>query len=202
MRIAARVPIASGKLSYVMDFLLPIVLLVLAGFCWLLAAGERDSDRDRRAAVARNGAVRYAHPRSRAVAPALVAAACLFASVEIVRARGPEALPLLLVGALLTLAFAWLALRAHREWIDYFPGRGLRVAHWTGYRWVPLSRIVQLTHDHARGWRPGHELATLAIGLDDGSRIDLDERLRGFADLVARLGEECSEGILERNAEE
>ncbi|MGB0213561.1 MAG: hypothetical protein ACPGE9_15365 [Algiphilus sp.] len=61
---------------------------------------------------------------------------------------------------------------------------------------------MQLTHDHARGWRPGHELATLAIGLDDGSRIDLDERLRGFADLVTRLGEDCSEGILERNAEE
>jgi len=185
-----------------MDLFPTLLLLALAAFCWLLAVGERVSDRHQPVAATASGLLRYRHSPMRAVAPGVVALAALVFGVEAARAGGLGALPLLGAAVLGALLFAALALRSYREGIDYRPGRGLRLRDWRGHRWLGFERMRSIAIDDARRWRPGAELASLVIELDDGTRIQLNERLRGFEDLVARLTRDAPEGVIEIHGED
>lgn len=183
-----------------MDLLPSIVLVTLAAFCWLLVAGERANDRHQPGQRRGTVAIRYQHAPARALSPGFLALACGAASVEWIRAQGPSAWPAFGLLALMAVGFAVLALRSYKAWVDYYPGRGLRIAHWLGYEQVAFKDVASMTHDRARTWVPGAELACLIIRLRDGRTITLNERLRGFEELVARIGDDCPDGLVETNA--
>jgi len=185
-----------------MDFLPSIVLFTLAAFSWLLVAGERASDRHRPGRRRGTQAIRYEHAPASALAPGFAALACAAASVEWIREQGPSAWPAVTLGALGTVIFALLALRSYKAWVDYYPGRGLRIASWLGYAQVAFADVASMTHDRATTWVPGAELACLVIRLQDGRCITLNERLRGFEDLVARIAQDCPDGMVETNADD
>lgn len=187
--------------AHAMDFLPSIVLFTLAAFSWLLVAGERASDRHRPGRRRGSEVLRYEHAPARALPPGFAALACAAASVEWIRAQGPSAWPAFAMGALGALFFALVALRSYKAWVDYYPGRGLRIASWLGYEQVAFRDVASMTHDRAATWVPGAELACLVIRLHDGRCITLNERLRGFEDLVARIAGDCPDGMVETNTE-
>ncbi|WP_420427431.1 hypothetical protein [Algiphilus sp.] len=182
-----------------MDILPSVILLALAAFSWLLMAGERASDRYRPGHRRGQRVLRFTHAPARALSPSLTAAACGFASIASIRSHGLSTWPLLLLGALLTLAFALMALRSYKAWVDYHPGRGLRIASWRGYEQIAFDDVASMTHDRATTWVPGAELACLVIHMRDGRRVTINERLRGFEELVARIAQDCPEGMVETN---
>lgn len=184
-----------------MDLLPSIVLLALAAFCWLLVVGERAGEQYRPAHRRDRHALRYTHAPARALAPGLAAAAIAFAGVEWIRTYGLSGWPVLVLGTVGALAFTLIALRSYKAWVDYHPGRGLRIASWLGREQVAFDQVASMTYDQAATWVPGAELACLIIRMRDGRRITLNERLRGFDDLVRRIAQDCPEGVVETNAD-
>ncbi|MHA7833527.1 MAG: hypothetical protein ACX94A_03490 [Algiphilus sp.] len=183
-----------------MDILPSVILVALAGFSWLLMAGERASDRYRPGQRRGQHVLRFTHAPARALSPGLMAAACGLASIAAIRSYGLSSWPLFLLGALATLGFALMALRSYKAWVDYHTGRGLRIASWRGYTQLAFNDVASMTHDRASTWVPGAELACLVIHMRDGRRITINERLRGFEELVARIAQDCPGGMVETNA--
>lgn len=184
-----------------MDWLVVVVLLVLAAFCWLLAAGERRATDDtvEPADDAPQQVTRFRFSPLRAVAPGLVGLACLVATMQVLSLRGSGAIPLLFVGVAVALAFGWRALATYRECVDYVRGRGLYVTRWSGKRWMPFEAMAHIAYDSARG-KPDNHVARVTIRMRDGSELSLHEGLHGFEVLVDRLAAECPEGIVETAA--
>lgn len=180
-----------------MDLLLPMLLLIAAAFCWLLAVGE-GRDGAGGGLRLRSGGRRYRYSPMRAVTPALLAAAALSFGFE--AARADASLRIAALAIVTGLGAAAVALARYRASVDYVPERGLRISAWSGRRAIAFADIAAATFIPGGGWRPDNYRARLRLTLRDGSVITLNEQLRGFVDLVQRVAAECPEGLVETRA--